>query len=88
MRQDPTKREVSLTTMVPDLAERWEISADQKTYTFYLVKNAKWHDGTAFTADDVVYSFQKMMDPTRSLVFQDFALCKTSHQSRQLHGQG
>jgi len=55
--------------MVPDLAERWELSPDNKTYTFYLVKNAKWHDGTAFTADDVIYTFEKMMDPERSVVF-------------------
>ncbi len=40
----------------PSLAERWEISADQKTYTFHLRRNAKWHDGKPFTADDVVFS--------------------------------
>lgn len=40
----------------PSLAEHWEISPDQKTYTFYLRRNAKWHDGKPFTADDVVFS--------------------------------
>ena len=34
VRQDPTKKDVNVSTMVPDLSERWEISADQKTYTF------------------------------------------------------
>ena len=73
VQQDPTKADVSMTSIVPDLAQSWEISADQMTYTFHLVQNAKWHDGTPLTADDVVYSFQKMMDPTRSLVFQTFS---------------
>lgn len=41
----------------PMLARKWEISEDGKTYTFDLVKNAKWHDGVPFTAEDVVYTF-------------------------------
>ena len=40
----------------PSLAERWEVSPDQKTYMFHLRPNAKWHDGKPFTADDVVFS--------------------------------
>jgi peptide/nickel transport system substrate-binding protein len=40
----------------PELAERWEFSPDGKTYTFYLRKNVKWHDGQPFTAADVKYS--------------------------------
>jgi len=41
------------------LAERWEVSPDQRTYTFHLRRNAKWHDGKPFTADDVVFSLDK-----------------------------
>ncbi len=48
---------------VPDLAERWEVSADGRTYTFHLRKRVKWHDGTAFGADDVVATFQALQDP-------------------------
>ena len=48
--------------VVPDIAERWDISDDGKTYTFYLRKGVKWHDGSAFTADDVVHSVQKFTD--------------------------
>jgi len=45
------------------LADSWELDADGLTYTFYLNKNAKWHDGTPLTADDVAFSFQVEMDP-------------------------
>ncbi len=47
------------TVMVPELAERWEISPDKKTYTFYLRKDAKFHDGTPVTAKDVKWSFDR-----------------------------
>jgi len=39
-----------------DLAERWEISPDGKTYTFHLRKNITWHDGKPFSSADVVFS--------------------------------
>lgn len=40
------------------LATSWQVLDDQKTYVFDLRKNVVWHDGTPFTADDVVASFQ------------------------------
>src|SRR6185312_7280550 len=40
----------------PELAERWEISPDGKTYTFYLRKNVVWHDDAPFTSADVKFS--------------------------------
>jgi len=46
----------------PDLAEKWEISEDQKTYTFYLRKDVKWHDGETFDAYDVSYTFEMMQN--------------------------
>ena len=46
------------------LAERWTISSDHKTYTFYLRKGVKFQDGELFTSKDVVYTFHKMMDPS------------------------
>lgn len=47
----------------PQLAERFEISQDRLSYTFYLRKNVVWHDGHPFTADDVVHSFERIQDP-------------------------
>ncbi|HOK19390.1 MAG TPA: ABC transporter substrate-binding protein, partial [Thermosynergistes sp.] len=54
--------------IVPGLAERWEISDDGRVYTFYLRKGVFFHHGTELTADDVVYTFDRMLDPnTRAL---------------------
>lgn len=52
-----------LRTMVPDLAESWEISADGLTYTFPLRQGVKWHDGTDFTSADVEATFARFFDP-------------------------
>jgi len=45
------------TEFVPQLARRWLYNADDNSYTFELQQNAKWHDGTDFTADDVVFTY-------------------------------
>ena len=49
--------------IIPDLAERWEISADGLRYTFYLRKDARWHDGASFTSTDVKFTIQAIQDP-------------------------
>ena len=43
--------------VVPDLAERWEISDDGTEYTFRLRDGIVWHDGEDLTADDVVFTW-------------------------------
>lgn len=48
---------------IPGLAESWEISSDQKTYTFHLRKGIKFSDGTPITATDFVKSWQRFGDP-------------------------
>jgi oligopeptide transport system substrate-binding protein len=48
---------------VPGLADRWEISPDGKTYTFHLRTNLVWSTGEPITADDVVYSWIRALDP-------------------------
>lgn len=50
-------------TIMPDLAEDWDISADGTTYTFYLRQDVLWHDGAPFTANDVVYTINAMQNP-------------------------
>jgi len=49
-------------TIVPGLADSYEIAADGVTYTFRLNPNIKWHDGTPFTSADVVFSFDTLFD--------------------------
>lgn len=49
--------------MEPHLAERWEISQDNKEFVFYLRKNAKFHDGRSVTAEDVKFSFDAIFEP-------------------------
>ena len=48
--------------MGPGLAERWEVSPDQRTWTFHLRDGVTFHDGTPFTSDDVVYSYRRIID--------------------------
>jgi peptide/nickel transport system substrate-binding protein len=45
----------------PELAERWKMDADGMGVTFYLRKEAKFHDGTPVTADDVKWSFDRAL---------------------------
>jgi ABC-type transport system substrate-binding protein len=49
--------------VVPDIAEKWEVSDDRKTYTFYLRKEVKFHDGRAVTAQDFKYSIERVANP-------------------------
>lgn len=48
--------------MQPALAESWEVSDDQLTWTFDLRDDVTFHDGSAFTSEDVVYSYRRIID--------------------------
>ncbi|OGF38126.1 hypothetical protein A2482_01325 [Candidatus Falkowbacteria bacterium RIFOXYC2_FULL_48_21] len=48
-----------------DLAESYEISPDQLTYTIKLRENILWHDGEKLTADDVMFTFARIADSAR-----------------------
>jgi peptide/nickel transport system substrate-binding protein len=43
---------------VPQLARSWEYRADENAYVFTLREDVQWHDGTSFTAEDVVFTFR------------------------------
>lgn len=43
----------------PRLAKAWTVSTDGSTYTFDLRSDVKWHDGTAFTSEDVKYTLEQ-----------------------------
>lgn len=55
--------------IVPALADSWEMSADGLVYTFHLNTNAKWHDGTDLTAEDVAFSFSAVLDPNTGSLY-------------------
>jgi peptide/nickel transport system substrate-binding protein len=48
---------------VPSLAEDWSISDDGLTYTFNLRPGVKWHNGRDFVAEDVKYTYERILDP-------------------------
>ena len=49
--------------VVPRVAESWEVNEDSSEYTFTLRQDAQWSDGTPITAEDFVYSLQRVLDP-------------------------
>ena len=49
--------------IVGDLAESWQVSGDGLTITFVLRPNVRWHDGAPLTADDVRFTYGKLVDP-------------------------
>lgn len=62
----------------PDLAERWEASADKLVWTFHLRPGVKWQKGFGeVTADDVVFSIQKAMNKDSSGFSGDYAAFKS-----------
>jgi peptide/nickel transport system substrate-binding protein len=49
-------------TMEPALAEEWETSDDDLTWTFTLRDGVNWHDGRELVADDVVFSYERIIE--------------------------
>ena len=50
-----------------DLAADWSVSDDGLEWTFNLREGVTWHNGDPFTADDVVYTYNRSKDPEQSI---------------------
>ncbi len=73
--------------LVPDIAERWDVSPDGKTYTFYLRKNVKFHNGKQVTARDFKYSIERAADPRTQSTVADTYLGDIVGVKEMLSGQ-
>ena len=60
---EPLVRVLPTGTIQGRLASHWEVSPDGRTYAFTIRPNARWSDGTAVTADDVVFTVRTVQDP-------------------------
>ena len=49
--------------VVPGLAKSWDYDEETCTYTFHLEEGVKWHDGEPFTAEDVQFTIEAILDP-------------------------
>jgi peptide/nickel transport system substrate-binding protein len=59
---DPLKKQESLDTIIPELAEKWSWQEGGKSLAFSLRKDVKWHDGQPFTSKDVKYTFDAIRE--------------------------
>jgi peptide/nickel transport system substrate-binding protein len=73
------KRDLWTLEWTPCLATSWETSDDGLSYTFHLRKNVKWQDGSPFTADDVLYTYERIhVDPdVKTMAKADWVDCES-----------
>jgi peptide/nickel transport system substrate-binding protein len=57
--------------IIGELAESWEFSRDCLDLTFRLRRNVRWHDGRPFTADDVVFTYETMVNPKTPTAYRE-----------------
>ena len=63
--------------LIGDLAESWSVSPDGLVLTFDLRKNVRWHDGVPLTAEDVKFTYEKLINPdTKTPYAADYLLVK------------
>jgi peptide/nickel transport system substrate-binding protein/oligopeptide transport system substrate-binding protein len=61
-----------ISELIPGLAEKWSVTTDGLTYTFNLRKGVKFSNGETFKADDVLFTFDRMLDPATKALNTDF----------------
>jgi peptide/nickel transport system substrate-binding protein len=59
---DPLKKQESLDTIIPELAEKWSWQDGGKSLVFALRKDVKWHDGQPFSSKDVKHTFDTIRE--------------------------
>jgi peptide/nickel transport system substrate-binding protein len=68
----------------PNLAEAWESNDDGTEYTFTLRQDVTWHDGEAFNADDVVFTFETWLNDPASMYQETFTLSDADGNPQQI----
>ncbi|MCF7791243.1 MAG: peptide ABC transporter substrate-binding protein [Victivallales bacterium] len=58
--------------ILPGVAKKWEVSKDEKTWTFYLRKNAFWSNGTPITAMDFYFGWKRALEPSTGSTYSAF----------------
>lgn len=65
-------------SIVPELAERYSLSPDGRTYTFVLKKNIQFHNGSPLSSSDVAFTIEKLknplLNPSRAQLWQDVSI--------------
>jgi oligopeptide transport system substrate-binding protein len=70
-----TRLDAKTARPIPGLAQSWDVSPDKKTYTFHLRTNLVWSTGEPITADDVVYSWIRALDPATASDYSSQLFC-------------
>lgn len=72
--------------LIPDIAERWEISEDGTVYTFFLRPEAQFHDGKSITATDFKWSIERAVNPDTASPVADTYLADIEGVNDALEG--
>jgi peptide/nickel transport system substrate-binding protein len=72
----------------PDLATSWKVSADGTIWTFQLREGVRFHDGTPFNADAVVFSFERQILPEHPAHEADFVWTRAYHNIKRVRADG
>ena len=86
------RQDLNTKAMIPALATSWEVASDQQTWTVHLRQGVTWHDGVAFTADDVKFTFDSYFNddigsPTGAFIKEIIGSTRQRCSRRPTHGQ-